>query len=339
MDFKTATDILEIKTHEISYNDLTLEYLKKKYHKLALLNHPDKNGNTSESNEKFKQINEAYSYLKREIKNMNPYDSHEENDNEQDNASSVYFDVLNFFMKSVMEGKYNEFILKIVNEIVFTSKKISLKLFEDLDKDSALNVYTFLSKHRFILHLTEEILEEVRQVVLQKYDNVQIFKLNPSINDLLNNNLYKLYVDDKLYLVPLWHNECYFDGSCGSGSCGSGSCGSGSCGSGSCGSGSCGSEIIVICEPELEEFIQIDDENNIHTEIFVDLKNDIPVLLKNDMNIIIKIGDSEFTIYLSKLNITKQQYYRIKNKGISIIKNDICDISEKADIIVKVNII
>ena len=319
MDFKTATDILEIKTHEISYNDLTLEYLKKKYHKLALLNHPDKNGNTSESNEKFKQINEAYSYLKREIKNMNPYDSHEENDNEQDNASSVYFDVLNFFMKSVMEGKYNEFILKIVNEIVFTSKKISLKLFEDLDKDSALNVYTFLSKHRFILHLTEEILEEVRQVVLQKYDNVQIFKLNPSINDLLNNNLYKLYVDDKLYLVPLWHNECYFDGSCGS--------------------GSCGSEIIVICEPELEEFIQIDDENNIHTEIFVDLKNDIPVLLKNDMNIIIKIGDSEFTIYLSKLNITKQQYYRIKNKGISIIKNDICDISEKADIIVKVNII
>ena len=313
MDFKTATDILEIKTHEISYNDLTLEYLKKKYHKLALLNHPDKNGNTSESNEKFKQINQAYSYLKREIKNMNPYDSHEENDNEQDNASSVYFDVLNFFMKSVMEGKYNEFILKIVNDIVFTSKKISLKLFEDLDKDSALNVYTFLSKHRFILHLTEEILEEVRQVVLQKYDNVQIFKLNPSINDLLNNNLYKLYVDDKLYLVPLWHNESYFDGSDSCGSCGSGSCGS--CDSGGSGPGP-SSEIIVKCEPELDEFIQIDDENNIHTEIFVDLKNDIPMLLKNDMNIIIKIGDSEFTIYLSKLNITKQQYYRIKNKGI-----------------------
>jgi curved DNA-binding protein CbpA len=314
MDFKTACDILEIKPHDISYNDLTLEYLKKKYHKLALLNHPDKNDNTAESNEKFKQINEAYSYLKREIKNMNSYDSHEENDNEQDNASSwVYFDVLNFFMKSVMEGKYNEFISKIVNDIVFTSKKISLKLFEDLDKDSALNVYTFLSKHRFILHLTEEILEEVRQVVLQKYDNVQIFKLNPSINDLLNNNLYKLYVDDKLYLVPLWHNESYFDGS--------------------------GCEIIVICQPELEEFIQIDDENNIHTEIFVNLKNDIPVLLKNDMNIIIKIGNSEFTIYLSKLNITKQQYYIIKNRGISIIKNDICDISEKADIIIKINII
>lgn len=309
MDFKKATDILEIKTHDISYTDLTLEYLKKQYHKLALLNHPDKNGNTDESNENFKQINEAYHYLKREIKNTSQYDENDENENEN---TSVYFDVLNFFMKSVMEGKYNEFISKIVNDIVFTSKKITLKLFEDLDKDSALNVYTFLSKHRFILHLPENILEEVRQVVLQKYENVQIFKLNPSINDLLNSNLYKLYIDEKLYLVPLWHNESYFDGS--------------------------GCEIIVICEPELEEFIQIDDENNIHTEIFIDLKNDIPVLLKNDMNIVIKIGDVNYTINLSKLYIKTQQYYIIKNEGIAKIKNDLYDVNEKADIIIKITI-
>ena len=309
MDITKAFDILEINAYEISYNDLTLEYLKKKYHKLALRNHPDKNGNTPESNEKFKQINEAYDYLKREIKNINPIEENEESTS----SSSVYFDVLNIFMKSAMEGKYNEFISKIVNDIVFASKKISLKLFEDLDKDSALSIYIFLSKHRFTLHLTENILEEVRQVVIQKYENVQIFKLNPSINDLLNNNFYKLYVDNELYLVPLWHNESYFDGS--------------------------GCEIIVMCEPELPEFVKIDDENNIHTEIFIDLKNDIPELLKNNRNLSVKIGDNEYTIYLSKLNIKQEQYYKIKNEGISKIKNDICDITEKADIIVKINIV
>jgi len=310
MDIKKAFDILEINACEISYNDLTLEYLKKKYHKLALRNHPDKNDNTPESNEKFKQINEAYVYLKREIKNVNPVD---ENENENENtSSSVYLDVLNIFMKSVMEGKYTEFISKIVNDIVFTSKKVSLKLFEDLDKDSALSIYIFLSKHRFVLHLTEDILEEVRQVVIQKYENVQIFKLNPSINDLLNNNLYKLYIDNELYLVPLWHNESYFDGS--------------------------GCEIIVMCEPELPECIKIDDENNIHTEIFIDLKNDISELLKNNRNIVIKIGDNEFIIHLSKINIKSEQYYKIKSEGISKIKNDVCDVSEKADIIVKINI-
>ena len=300
MDITKAFDILAINAYEISYNDLTLEYLKKKYHKLALRNHPDKNGNTPESNEKFKQINEAYDYLKREIKNINPVEENEESTS----SSSVYFDVLNIFMKSAMEGKYNEFISKIVNDIVFASKKISLKLFEDLDKDSALSIYIFLSKHRFVLHLTEKILEEVRQVVIQKYENVQIFKLNPSINDILNNNLYKLYIENELYLVPLWHNESYFDGS--------------------------GCEIIVMCEPELPECVKIDDENNIHTEIFIDLKNDIPELLKNNRDLSVKIGDNEYTIYLSKLNIKPQQYYKIKN--------DICDITEKADIIVKVNI-
>lgn len=310
MDITKAFDILEINAYEISYNDLTLEYLKKKYHKLALRNHPDKNGNTPESNEKFKQINQAYDYLKREIKNINPI---EENEESTSSSSSVYFDVLNIFMKSAMEGKYNEFISKIVNDIVFASKKISLKLFEDLDKDSALSIYIFLSKHRFTLHLTENILEEVRQVVIQKYENVQIFKLNPSINDLFNNNFYKLYVENELYLVPLWHNESYFDGS--------------------------GCEIIVMCEPELPEFVKIDDENNIHTEIFIDLKNDIPELLKNNRNLSVKIGDNEYTIYLSKLNIKQEQYYKIKNEGISKIKNDICDITEKADIIVKINIV
>jgi hypothetical protein len=306
MDIKNAFNILEINTYEISYNDLTLEYLKKKYHKLALRNHPDKNGNTPESNQKFKQINEAYDYLKREI-NINTIE------NNEDSTSSVYFDVLNIFMKSAMEGKYTEFISKIVSDIVFASKNISLKLFEDLDKDSALSVYIFLSKHKFILHLTENILEEVRQVVIQKYENVQIFKLNPIVNDLLNNNFYKLYVDNKLYLVPLWHNESYFDGS--------------------------GCEIIVMCEPELPECIKIDDDNNIHTEIFINLKNDIPILLKNNRNIIVKIGDNEFTIYLSKLNIKPEQYYIIKNEGISKIKNDVYDVSEKADIIIKINII
>ena len=35
MNYKDAFDVLEINAYEVSYNDLTLEYLKKKYHKLA----------------------------------------------------------------------------------------------------------------------------------------------------------------------------------------------------------------------------------------------------------------------------------------------------------------
>ena len=55
--------------------------------------------------------------------------------------------------------------------------------------------------NRSTLHLSQEILDLIREIVVKKYDNVEIYKLNPSINDLFNNNLYKLYIGDKLFLV------------------------------------------------------------------------------------------------------------------------------------------
>jgi curved DNA-binding protein CbpA len=165
---------------------------------MALKHHPDKNGNTTESNEKFQKINEAYTYLKSEL-NLEENHFHTENDDDESN-SSLYNEILKGFMKSVFEGKYTEILSKIVNDIITAGKKTSVKLFDDLDKDTALNIYTFLSNNRSVLHLSQEILEVIREIVVKKYDNVDVYKLNPSINDILNNNLYKLYVHDDLVL-------------------------------------------------------------------------------------------------------------------------------------------
>lgn len=307
MDYKKAFDILEIDVTIVQYNNITLEYLKKQYRKLALKNHPDKNGNTPESNEKFQKINEAYVYLKREIKHINPEDG------DKDETTDAYFDILKKFMKSVLEGNYSELILKAVNDIVYGAKKISLKLFDGLDKEISFGIYNFLSKHRSMLHLSQDILEEIRQIVLQKYDNVQIYKLNPNINDLFNNNVYKLYHDEELFLVPLWYNESYFEGT------------------------NC--EIIVVCEPELPEDVQIDDDNNIYIETEINAINDLSGLIKNNSNIVVNIGFKEFVIPIAELYMKREQYYRIKNQGLSKIKSDIYDVSEKADIIIKIKIV
>ena len=231
MNYKDAFNILEIDISIVSYNDISLEYLKKQYRKLALKHHPDKNGNTLDSNEKFKQINEAYHYLKREIQHLNPdYDTSIELDEDETFTSSLYFQILKNFIKTVFEEN-TDILSKIVNDIINAGKHISVKLFDDLDKDTALNIYTFLSNNRSTLHLTQDILDIIRDIVVKKYDNVIVYKLNPTISDLMNNNLYKLYVNNELFLVPLWHNESYFDVS--------------------------GCEIIVICEPELPEGIQL----------------------------------------------------------------------------------
>lgn len=308
MDYQKAFQILEINKSDIDYNNLTFDSLKKQYRKMALKHHPDKNGNTSDSNEKFKQINEAYNYLKREMKYLNSDIPKEDEIN-----SSVYFDILKLFLKHMLNGKYTDMISNIITDIVTGATTVSLKLFENLDKESALNIYSFLSKQRIILHLNENILDKIQEIVLQKYDNVYLYKLNPNLNDLLNNNIYKLYVDNELYLVPLWYNELFFDGS--------------------------GYEIIVICEPELPNNIKIDDDNNINCDIEINFNDIITILNENMDNIKLNIGNIEFNIAISELYIKKEQYYIIKNKGISKIKKDIYDVSEKADIILKINII
>ncbi len=320
MDYKKAFEILEIDTNNTNYTDITIELIKKKYHKLALQNHPDKNGNTPESNEKFRQINEAYNYLKREIKNINSANC-ENNDDliNEDQSSSVYFDILKLFIKGLLDGKYNDVFINIVQDIVSGYKKISLKLFDNLDRENAINVYLFLSKYKSILHLSDSILDDIKAVVIQKYDDVEIYKLNPNINDLLNNNMYKLYVNDKLYLVPLWYGEVYFDNENEN--------------------ENSNNEIIVLCEPELPEGVKIDDDNNIYIEKTINIQTELPGLVLNNESIIIEIGDQRYHILVSELSMKREQYYKIKNQGITKPNDDICNVSQKADIIVKIILI
>lgn len=315
MNYTTAFKLLEMELN-ISDKNFNLAYLKNKYRKQALRHHPDKNGNTHESNEKFKQIKEAYDFLKREI----PHLGEEEQKPENDTSSPIYMDILHIFMKGIMDGKYNEFIIKVVKDIIIGCKNISVKLFEDLDKESSLGVYTFLSKYRYIFHLNDELLEKIKHIVLTKCEHDIIYKLNPSIDDLFENNVYKLFVEDKLYLVPLWHSELYFDGS--------------------------GCEIIVLCEPELPKNIQI-DEDNIYYEIEVPISKieksfdyDEGENKKDKTNISFFIGKKEFHIPINQLHIQRQQYYRIPKEGLTRMnENNMYDITEKGDIIIKITFV
>lgn len=312
MNYIEAFDILEIDFVDIKYDELSLDFLKKQYRKLALKHHPDKNGNTDESTEKFKKINEAYNYLKRELKNLQPADFIAESEDDS-NEQFIYLNVLKNFIKSVLESKYTDTMFTIISDILSRGKQISLKIFEELDKDSVLQIYNFLSKYRSVIHFSNELISQIREIVLSKYDNVEIYRLNPNINDLLDNNFYKLYIGDQLYLVPLWHNESYYDGS--------------------------GCEIIVICEPELPPGTTLDDDNNLYIETEISAYHDLPGMLIRNTEITVEIGNKNLSIPLSNLYMKTEQYYRFKKQGISKVKRDLYNINDKADIIVKINII
>jgi len=310
MDYKKAFEELDI--NNINYNQINLNYLKKQYRKQALKYHPDKNGNTIESTQKFQRMKQAYDYLKSEIKYLDPYlDDLEDKENNIFDSSSIYTDILQTFLKSIFDSKYTEVFLEIIQDIVIDIKKsISIKLFDKIDKETSLTIYHFLSRYRNIFHLNQETLYEIRELVLQKYEHIMVYKLNPSIDDLLNNNVYKLQIEEELYFVPLWYSELHFE------------------------SGE--KEILVLCEPELPENIKMDEEQNLHVEIEIQFKK-IEELFKNDVSIQFLIGNKVFEIPLNELKIKKIQNIQLKSQGLTRInEKDIYDVSDKADIFVKV---
>ena len=311
MDYKKAFKELDI---EINDHNLNLKYLKEKYRKQALKYHPDKNGNTPESTEKFQRINEAYHFLKREIKHIK-WDKIEEEDDNHD--SSVYLVILQHFIQSIFEGKYTQPFLETIQQIVMGfQKSISLKLFDPLDKETSLAIYHFLSRYRSTFHLNQEVLDQIKEVVFKKYENVSLYKLNPSIDDLLNNNIYKLYVEDQLYLVPLWYHEFHFENV-----------------------QEPQREILVLCEPELPEFIQIDEENHLHIQIQVNFQ-EVQQKMVNELPLTFTIGTKVFEIPLYDLCMKKNQSYLLKSQGLTkIIEKDMYDVSEKSDIFVEITII
>ena len=281
MFLEDAFDIFEIYSLNISK-----EELKKKYYKLALLYHPDKHQNSIESNEKFKQITEAYELLKREIEDENEV---------EENVSMNYSSFLNLFLNN------NTFLSSIINYLLNDYENITIQLFEGINKMVALEVYNFILKNKEILHISNELVDKLKNIIIDKYKDVNIYILKPSLDELLNDRIYKLVIDENTYYVPLWHNELEFDG-----------------------------DIIVKCIPELPENIIIDENNNIHFHLKLVFSNEI--LHVNNINIEVI---NNLQIPVSKLSIKKKQSYIFFKKGISVIKEkDIYNVEERSDIIV-----
>jgi hypothetical protein len=306
--------ILDINLDDIELTKINHDFLRKKYHKMALKWHPDKNKNMDQNyvKERFQEINQAYEYLCKELDLIN---NNNINANFVSLDTNIYVNLLTLFISSIIEGNYKDTLVILIKEIITSSKDylhtILKNKFDSLDKDNILEIYRFLYKYKDILNINNDILDFVSLQIKEKYKNNQIIILNPTIDDIINNNIYKLYVDNNLYLVPLWHNELYFDNP-----------------------NDKDNDLIVLCQPELDENIIIDENNNINYNLFIKFDK---IELLDKPYIDFNIGNKYFKIPIQKLNIKKEQYYTLKNQGISrLIENDIYNVNLRNDIIIKV---
>jgi hypothetical protein len=338
MDIQLACNLLDIDDlTRGNYTNLTYDYVKRKYHKMALKWHPDKNGNTTEATQRFQKINEAYIYLITELdleldldldldldkdkdKDKDKDETKERNNSKKD--EQMYTSLLSVFLSGILKvdtKSMTDLLVKIVKDIVLNgSKVISTKIIDDLDKEKSLELYNFLNKYKHILYISPETLDFVSSLIKEKYKNDRVYILNPSIDDLLDNNIYKLYVDEQLYLAPLWHNELYFEDPD-------------------------KNDIIVLCVPELPEDISIDENNNIYCNLLVAFEKEMIIKQQiNQCDLNVNIGNHVFKIPIDKLYMKREQKYFIKGQGIShIFENDIYNQTNhgKGDIIVSITFI
>jgi hypothetical protein len=278
----------------------TEKEIKISYYKMALKYHPDKNPNNHNAEEKFKKINIAYQYLQKENENISIDSMNSKN------YLSFIKECIKHFTPDVTWDDI--FLDTTLNNAVDKCGKLSLKIFEKMGKEKSIELYSFLSKNKEIFCISEEILTKLQEIVKDKVKNDNIIILNPTLDDILNDSIYKLELLGKTFYVPLWHHEVVFDHS--------------------------GQDIIVQCIPDLSDNVIIDNKNNLHYVIKGNIQN---VLEKN--NIEVKLGEKHLIIPSEQLNIVKKQNYIFRNKGLLRINDDdIYSTEERGHIFVDVEL-
>lgn len=309
INISQAMKIMELQ--DVPIIQLTEDMVKKQYKKMALKLHPDKNGNTDASTKRFQELGEAYAFISKMISTedfIDPCFSDTEF-----SVGGTYMDILKQFMRSAMEGSYSDKLCEKIKEIVTNYQNISVSLFENIDRDTSLSIYQFLSTYKNLLYIDANILEKVKEVIQQKFESLEIYTIEPSVSDLLNDYVYKLNVDGEQFLVPLWHKEMYFDSKS-------------------------GKEIMVICNPILDTNCNIDDHNNLIISCDIPFEKN---LLENDVVYINCIHNYKLAVFTDMLRFKKSQTVRLRKKGVLQINEQTIynSSTERGDIIMNIRFV
>ena len=284
MNILQALDILEIDQYNFNRTQLKKAYLKQ-----ALLYHPDKSGNTPYNTQRFQTVKDAYDLLIIYADKSDEFDINNNNKNTSENTYNIHPmpinpDVLYTFIHNVLGGKY----MNTVIDIVLGITEITTALFEDNADSDEISIET-INKIKHFVNKYKEHSAEVSTPTTDETVNTTIYNyvLHPSIDDLLDDNIYKLNINNSILLVPLWHHECIYEHTD-------------------------GKDITVNCIPILPKNIYIDEKNNIYTSISISLNNS----LLNEIYYM-NIGKKKYTIPINTLYIqSKPQQICLYNCGI-----------------------
>lgn len=305
MNYKKAIKILDI------HGNFDYKILKTRYYMKALRYHPDKNDEPN-AEEKFKEISEAYNFLNKYINSKNKELYHESRENiSTDDFENSNYDYKNILYKFILSlnGDFtlNENDIEYFNNILDNENiKYLLTILKLLPKNKLRSIYNYLIN----IHLIKEsvIIKEIEKI-LEENNKLDIkYIINPSIDNLLNHEIFKIKIENEDYYIPMWHNEIIYETS--------------------------NNRLIFECIPQIDNHIFIDDDNN----IFINDNVEIHSLLEKE-TYEISIGNNKYNINMEDITIKKNQIITIKNDGISNIDyENIYNIENKSNIYINLTL-
>ena len=291
MNYEKACEILELN------EDASIDNIKKQYRLKALLCHPDKN-QSANANEEFQDLSEAYQYLLKFKENAMDID---DSDEMLSNMDYKYY--LFMFLKNTIKGNSQESLLyAILKKTTTVCSEKAIQLLQNLDKPALIKIYEILTKNKQYLHIESSLLHKIEELINEKIENDECVILQPSLDDLFENNLYKLTVNQHIYIVPLWHNQLIYDNS--------------------------GNDIYIKCFPILEDNIEIDKNNNIHVQHSESLQT-----IWDTKEFHIQLGNKVLHIPIEQISLKTTQVLCIQCAGISRMNTeDVYDVTQKSHV-------
>ena len=293
MNYNDACNILNL-MHPFSNKEL-----KQNYYIKALEYHPDKNQQIN-ATEKFQEISEAYNYLN-EYKDYLDFTDISSNSTSREKYS--YFNILENFIGGITDKNID--VTQFISILNSKYSDISIQILKQLPKNTLLTLHKFIDQYSDILHINSDIIDAINKLVTDSIKNDTIIIIKPTVENLLNDDVYIVSFKDEKYYIPYWHHELVYDLS--------------------------DTALIIRCEPTLPDFMELDQYNNLSINISMQIHS-----IMNEDSITLNILDRKYIIPVNELYIKNHQRYALTGGISRIDMRNIYNINNRANIYINI---
>ena len=289
------------------------ETIRRQYKMLALKYHPDKN-KADGAADKYREIKEAHDVLcsQHEDPASNGWFSKYGLDKTELGSSTYARAASDFFEMIYNDEQFQRRVFHpLLMRVVGSCEEKAIAMFRKMEKAKARKLYDILILYQDTLHLSADTLAKIKETIeaqasLDKsLDIKDIVVLNPNLDDLLDQSVYKLKQDNgQIVFVPLWHRELEYDG------------------------------VFVDCLPTLPDNVELDEFNNIYVKYVLKVED-----LWDKDRLEVRVGTRAYNLDVGPSRLVSRQTVRVDGLGIPVPNEaDIFNVSRLSQIYAHVEI-